>query len=549
VPEYPTNIGGKEIGMGTSRKTSIAVSVLMPILIGILIIGMNPSDANGEVIGSQLIQSCIQDETGPDCANKQKVTVAVSYGLSSKFDAIRLDENGQEIDSISFTTTKTAPIVTYPLKHFHTVPYYPHEKVIRVPNILPGTQACIDSLLAPNPSCGWTYQGTFPIPYSNGICNNKSLVELIRGDPNEWWRGEAEIGVQSTIQDSYSTAHCLRQGDLSFHGYEIGEPIIDYEVTVEAVGDNEVSTFILSPRNPVHVGNIKAMLLGDMAASQHVPQLGNYILYIPSYPDTHPYVLDYQHNMLLVPREEASKDGIDLNKVSISFQTFRQHAAAATSSEAGDGLHNQLFHKHDLDLESLQTNPPAADTEYLVHGKRMFKGSMSFELGNLDENGNFNGLMEKSLKYKITEISHSMVSFTLEAQDVREIELESQGVIRFANVSTYVSMSNMGNMVVEVQNLENLAADYVVSVTNCNTNIVQPIPAQAISLNAREIKTLQFDMYTNFNRDTTNKCKATLTSPSGRVYDSVYVIFDTTKHFSKYSWELQQTNEATEVGN
>ena len=82
-------------------------------------------------------------------------------------------------------------------------------------------------------------------------------------------------------------------------------------------------------------------------------ELDNYILYIPSSPEGHPMVDDYQNNMLLVPREEVTKDGSEIDKVGISTYAFKKLKSDYTISAAGDGLGNQLFHKHNSDLQKL----------------------------------------------------------------------------------------------------------------------------------------------------------------------------------------------------
>ncbi len=72
-------------------------------------------------------------------------------------------------------------------------------------------------------------------------------------------------------------------------------------------------------------------------------------------------------------------DGSECNKVGVGFETFRDYARSCP--EGGGGcLDNQLFHKHSSDLQKLILNPDT-ETTYLVHGKKMFKGSMDFKAG------------------------------------------------------------------------------------------------------------------------------------------------------------------------
>ncbi len=85
------------------------------------------------------------------------------------------------------------------------------------------------------------------------------------------------------------------------------------------------------------------------------------------------------------------------------------------------------------------------------------------------------------------------------------------------------------------------------TITDCNMNIVKAIPAQARILEPQEQATLYFDINTAYNLDSTNECLMSLKSPTGRLYDEILVKFDTLKHQSKYSWELQQKNEDSQT--
>lgn len=433
-------------------------------------------------------------------------------------------------------------MISYPLKLMHTVPYYPYEEVIKVNSTRRGRHECEDSPLALSPTCGWTYQGSERIEDSQGFCCEKGIRELVRSKWNDaLWRGEKELGESPSFRNSFSTAHCMRLGDLYFHGYEIGRASEYYEIKFKLKKGEDNLEFTLTPTDPIfaidQADGFRLQAEHDGEADKHrpTPDLSNYILYVPTSPDTHPYVQDYQHNMLLVPREEVSLDGSECNKVGVSFGTFRSQANACGTSEAGDCLHNQLFHKHNADLQKLITNPDA-ETTYLVHGKGIFKGSMDFKAG-----------MEKVLQYKIPDIDYSRVSLTMDLDTLKVVRTESLGIIGEAYVKAFESMSSNGTMVVHIQNYGDIKADYVATVTNCNMNIVEAISAQSRILEPSEQAVLNFDIHTAYNLDTTNECLVQLKSPTGRLYDEVLVKFDTFKHHSKYSWDLQEKNTGTKV--
>ena len=100
-------------------------------------------------------------------------------------------------------------------------------------------------------------------------------------------------------------------------------------------------------------------------------------------------------------------------------------------------------------------------------------------------------------------------------------------------------------MNVNIKNIGNFKTNYIVTVTECTMNLLKSIPAQARTLDVDEEETLRFDVFTLYNMDTSNECLCTMKSPAGKVYDEVWVRFDTEKYTSKYSWDLQEKNMAS----
>ena len=441
--------------------------------------------------------------------------------------------------------TKSVPKLTYTLRYFHTVPYYPHEEVIKAPYPVEGCPGCIDCAGAQFPTCGWIYQGDLKLPHSQGFCIIKSLWELEHsGWSCSFFRGEEILGEQATTDNAFSTGHHMLPGAVFFDGYEISEYTKSYEIKFKIIRGSDNHTFFLRPNDPLYATrhdanydgtfNMKAELIGDMEPFSGALELDNYILYIPSSPDGHEMVIDYQNNMLLVPREEVSKDGSEADKVGVSFKTFRSLGSDYKVSEAGDGLGNQLFHKHNSDLQKL-TNNPQAETTYLVHGKKDFKGSMEFKAG-----------MEKVLEHKISYINNSLVSLTIDKATIKHITTQSKGIIMFAEVETFTSLTDDGVLNVHIKNIGDYKTDYIVTVTKPTENILHTFPAQSRILQPDDEVKLIFDVSTVKNLETTNEFLVTLRAPHGKIYDEIWVVFDTKKHGSEYSWDKYEKNEASD---
>jgi hypothetical protein len=480
-------------------------------------------------------EECIQDELGIDCDQKVSLSLPVSYGLRTNMEA--LTEAGE---AVSIEITKSMPEMVYPLTLFHTVSYFPYEEVIRVDNASPGVMACNDNPEALTmATCGDTYQGSQRIEHSQGFCCNKTSDQL--SEASTVFRGEKLLGESSTSVDSFSTAHCLRLGDLNFHGYEIGNPRTRFGVGVELrnEGSGDVAKLHVSPEQPLVTDSsvlpLRIQLSEDAREFKQAPELANYILYIPASPTSHPYVQDWKHHMLLVPREEVSRDGSELNKVGTSFYAFRKMGSECRVSEAGDGLHNQLFQKHSADLETLNNNPKA-ETSYLVSGMRDFK-DMIYRVDGA----------QKTMAFTLKDINYSNLELSMNAFGVpKMLEQESLGIIMDASVKDFTSMSERGNLVARIINYGDIKADYIVTVTLGNQNIIPAIPAQARTLAPQESADLRFDMHTAYNEDTSNEVLVTLSAPTGRVYDQIYVKFDTLVHQAEHSFNLMQENEASQ---
>ena len=493
------------------------------------------------------VTRCVNAEGELTCEQKTLVNVGVSYGVSANLDVAYL---GPLSETLRFEITKTEPKYIYPLRYLHIVPYTPHEEVRRVPNSSVGIQSCVDGATAANPSCGWTLDGAGnKIHYSQGFCSNRDLLDLKTcGDKPAPWRGDEVLGTTSSLADSYSTAYCLREGTLFFDGYEIDPPRRDYEVSTKIwKGDILLISFKVTPAEPVYFLNreasnpdpdsqhaVQLKLMGEAALPIAPPDLSNYILYVPVSPPDHPYVQDYQHNMLLVPREMVTPDGSECNKVGVSFAAFRKQGMLAPTTVAGDCLGNQLYQLHESDL-ALLTQNPRAETKYMVSGKKKLKDL------SLDRS--------LELKSPIRELNYSTVALELDAANVGSITNEAVAYIKEAYVLPFMAMTNDGTLVAVIKNAGAVRASFFVTVHDCMPAIVGAIPPQARTLSPSEEATLEFDIATNSNMNSSHMCIVTLVSATGRVFDEVRVWFDTQKHNSVYARDLQLKNKESQKAN
>lgn len=232
-------------------------------------------------------EECVESESGVSCEQNTIVTVPVSYGIET---VMQMVADLSDPDPIRIEITKTQPQLIYPLTHFHTVAYFPHEEIVKVPNAVAGVGSCNDSPDAEDPTCGWTTIGGERIEDSQGFCCNKDLEQdvghpdPVQGAVYDRFRGERFLDERSSALNSFSTAHCLRQGDLFYDGYEIGGFRKTYDILVKLTQGSESHTFVLSPENPIYedssnpISDIKVQLLDEVDEYRRAPDLSNYIL-------------------------------------------------------------------------------------------------------------------------------------------------------------------------------------------------------------------------------------------------------------------------------
>jgi len=529
---------------------------LLAVVLAVALSLPRPAAAAGMTISDAT--SCVQDDVKLNCTSKKLVNTGVSYGVRTLLDVAYVDtvtdKGGGESqpleETLRFEITKTPPMYLYPLRYLHIVPYSPHEEVRKIPNSSVGIQSCIDGDGAKNPSCGWTLDSAGKkIPYSQGFCSNRDLLQLKTCNPDTaTWRGEEVLGEQSTLTNSFSIAHCLRQGDVFFDGYEIDPPRRSYEVSTKILkGAALLNEIKLTPENPSFLleasqaangHGVRAELIGEARPPVAPPDLSNYILYVPSAPVDHPYVVDWPNNMLLVPREMVTIDGSECNKVGASFSAFRKQGMVAPTTVAGDCLANQLYQLHASDL-ALLTQDPLAETNYLVSGKKMFK---PFDSGQQRDTG-------LALQSPSPELNYSTVALALDDATIGFVTNEAISYIKEAYIKTFMAMTKNGTMVAIIKNAGTVRTDYIATVTDCVPGIIGAVPAQAHTMDPNEEAEIDFDIATSQNMDSSHMCVITLRASTGRKFDFVNVYFDTKKHNSVYARDLLQKNTESKKAN
>jgi len=270
-----------------------------------------------------------------------------------------------------------------------------------------------------------------------------------------------------------------------FQSYTIDPPRQSYTVTVTVtLGTQLLSTYTLSPDTPVYLDKtsshqVTASLAGKQVSYTGAPEFSSYILF------------NWNNNFLLVPRAALPAN---------TSMTFANSVAS-------------LLQRLLAQDQALLAGNPNADAAYLVSGMKTFRGAPLPGSGNL------------ALTVMNPAVAITNISLEMDNAQVSPIVNEAVGWIKTAALAPFTSMQT-GTMDVQVENVGSTPTHYIVTMTDCQPGI-NPVAAQAQTLNPRDIKDFYFDVTTNVNMSGTHYCWVTLGAPSGRVYDSVQVYFDT----------------------
>ena len=276
---------------------------------------------------------------------------------------------------------------------------------------------------------------------------------------------------------------------LTFQAYTIDPPRPSYAVNVQVMqGTQPLTSFQITPDSPTHLDTtsahrVLAKLAGDEDPPAAPPDFSSYVLF--DWQDK-----SLQHHFLLVPRAMLP---------------------ATTNANVASSIASQLQSLYTKDQALLASGQ---NTAYLVDGMRVFRGAPLPGSNNL------------TLAVMNPAVTHSSVTLEMDNAQVGVVTNEAVGWIKTAAAPAF-TMSQGGTLDVQVENVGSTQTDYIVTVNGCSTPIVAPLPAQAQTLNPKDIRDFYFDLATSINAAGTYSCWVTLNAPTGRQYDNVQVFFNT----------------------
>jgi hypothetical protein len=128
--------------------------------------------------------------------------------------------------------------------------------------------------------------------------------------------------------------------------------------------------------------------------------------------------------------------------------------------------------------------------------------------------------------------SDSVLTLVVDPMVLHVVTVESVAIIKSAYADTvYIPPSGgFATLQTQIQNMGGYAADYVETVSNCSMYVSDTVMAQSVGLHNGELGRLNFAIPISADLKTpvTHHCLVSLSSPTGKLYDSVAVMFDTT---------------------
>jgi hypothetical protein len=457
-----------------------------------------------------------------NCTQKLVLALSIENGKLADTDSMEVfvssvtDLKGdvQQLQNPFKITIQKSPVyLEYPCIYQQDFNFRPFEQIFQS-----DVFSCSDGDLAPNPTCGWQYSNNkITIPYSQGFCCKCEFDQIIGIDTTTRNRGST-CGLLN-IGTGSASAHCLRFDKLWYSTYEIKPYQVNYVIDIIVTYKSNITNYTnevvsLSPSNLVSTsreGNMIARLIGDFSPPTQPNDYTSYYLTIPSYPETHQMVLEGPINWMILPKSYFTLDGRECNKIGISYYAFRTQSNACTV-KIGECLNNQIYNYYQNDIDLLASNK---SPKYLLFSKTDEYNFYSYSKG------------EKKFSKKLNGVFNTLITLELIADDIKFIINISTGLIDFAMIDTFESLSNDGLLTTQITNSGDLTAAFSLNF-NCSDYI---LPIQGTQASLKPFESLEFKkpIFTLNSDFKSHYCNITLKDAIGGVLDRRSVNFNTTK--------------------
>lgn len=392
---------------------------------------------------------------------------------------------------IRITVKKSHVTAVYPLRYVRAFNDGPTERVTITGGTSGEKRKCADGAHDDHPTCGWHYDPSTGqrTADSQGFCCECSASQ----GWSETWHGQHGDKTRANINCGFfqqglyfsgvpGSAHCLYFSELWHQGYEAEAPFVRFtvNVNVNASGSHGMKTLALSPDNPTKVmddGSVEARLKGDLAGYRSLPALQHKYVMVPFPKGMSPgdVLRTGTEAWTILDRDQVSVDGSQCDRVGTSFTAFR-YQSGACERPVGACLANQI-----IDITK-------RDEQRVENGLAPLHKLSRYGATNASAWVNTAGTARLELGVVVPDAAESIVTLTIDADDLAYVVNRSPGRILDARVTGFgraaigtapagvfyfESMAGDGYLMVAVENTGTLAADFLVTASNCSAGVLK----------------------------------------------------------------------------
>ncbi|KAL2581728.1 hypothetical protein AAZV13_15G200600 [Glycine max] len=387
-----------------------------------------------QIISKSKLEKCEKNSNSDDnlnCTTKIVLNMAVPSGSSGGeasivAELVEVEENSsRKMQTLRIppviTVNKTSAYALYQLTYIRDVPYKPEEYYVKTRKCEPDAGAnVVKTCERLRDEEGHIIEYTQPICCPCGpqrrmpsSCGN-FFDKLTKGKAN--------------------TAHCVRfPGDC---------------VRIQVKSGTKVSEVVVGPENRTVISDDKFLrvnLIGDFVGYTNIPSFEDFYLVVPRQGSpAQPQDLGRNISMwMLLERVRFTLDGIECNKIGVSYEAFNQQPNFC-ASPFWTCLHNQLWNFREADLNRISRNQVplyGLEGRFERINQHPSAGSYSFSIG-------------------ITEVLNTNLVLELSANDVEYVYQRSPGKIISVSVPTFEALTQFGVATITTKNTGEVEASY-----------------------------------------------------------------------------------------
>ncbi|KAG6636860.1 hypothetical protein CIPAW_11G140300 [Carya illinoinensis] len=460
------------------------------------------SVAGVQILSKSKLEKCEKssDSDNLNCTKKIVLNMAVPSGSSGGeasivAEVVEVEENSTNMMQTLrippvLTVNKSAAYAMYQLTYIRDVPYKPQELYVKTRKCKPDADTKVVKMCERLKD----EKGHF-IEHTQPTCCPCGPQRRVPSSCGNFF--------DKLMKGKANTAHCLRFPGDWFHVFGIGQRSLGFSVRIQVKTGSKISEVAVGPENRTVSSNdnfLRVNLIGDFGGYTNIPSFEDFYLVIPRQDDSgQPQNLGRNFSMwMLLERVRFTLDGIECNKIGISYEAFNGQPNFCASPFLSC-LHNQLWNFQEADQNRIKRNQLPL---YGVEGRferinqHPDAGTHSFSIG-------------------ITEVLNTNLLIELSADDIEYVYQRSPGKILSVSIPTFEALTQFGVATITTKNTGEVEASY-------------SLTEQFFIMKPKEIANRSFKLYPTTDQAAKYSCSAILKDSNFDEVDRAECQFTTT---------------------